>query len=500
MIMNAETKPSFWKQLVWPWNPSSNLEAGSAVVKNFLLHWFPNRVSKQSLAFSYSMYLGTITFTLFLILTVTGLILMFHYTPSVERAYWSMKDIEFAVSFGWFLRRLHRLAAHLMVATVFLHMFRVFYTSAYKDGAVVNSKRSWNWVMGVVLLVLTLLLSFTGYLLPWDQLAFWAITVGTNIAGSVPLIGEQLRESILGGTIIGQNALIRFYVLHVFVLPVVLFALAFWHMWRIRKDGGLAIIEQVRIDAREQGPKLPRKTKTFSVLGIARGTTAQVMDPTVLNENNSLPSTPNLTVRLLNIVLVTVLVTIVLSLFIAAPLEQPANPEVTPNPAKAPWYFLGLQELVGYSAFVGGVLIPLLVVVGLAVIPFMDRGQQNLGTWFTDQPGKRWAWIGLVWGFAFTTICIFIGIKFPMREIFPGIESQLFFEVVNPANLLLLSMIALYFISLRATSSQRTAAMATFSAFIVAFIFLTYTGTALRGPNWIFYWPWESWPTMPIPY
>lgn len=486
--------------MFWPWNPGSNLEAGSAVVKNFLLHWFPNRVTLRSLSFNYSMYLGTITFTLFIILTVTGVILMFHYTPSVERAYWSIKDIEFVVSFGWFLRRLHRLAAHLMVAMVFLHMFRVFYTGAYKNGKMADSKRSLNWVMGVGLLVLTLLLSFTGYLLPWDQLAFWAITVGTNIAGSVPLIGKGIREFMLGGTIISQNALIRFYVLHVFFLPAILFALAIWHMWRIRKDGGLAIVEQVRDEARQEKPQLPKKTKTYSILGIAKGVTAQVMDPTVLNEDNSRPSSPHLTMRVLNIALITVLVTVVLAIFIAAPLETSANPEVTPNPAKAPWYFLGLQEMVGYSALIGGVLIPFLVVVGLAVIPFMDSEEKNLGTWFTDAAGKKWAWIGLAWGGLFTAFCVFLGVSFPVREVFSGIESQLFFEIVNPAILLLLSFVALYFMTLRVTQSKRTAAIATFSAFVIAFVLLTYTGTVLRGPNWLFYWPWEAWPTHPIPY
>lgn len=498
--MNTELKKSPWKQLFWPWYPESNLEAGSAIVKNFLLHWFPNRVTLKSLSFNYSMYLGTITFTLFLILTVTGIILMFHYTPSIERAYWSIKDIEFAVSFGWFLRRMHRLSAHLMVALVFLHMFRVFYTSAYKDGKMIDSKRSLNWVMGIGLLVLTLLLSFTGYLLPWDQLAFWAITVGTNIAGSVPFIGEGIREFLLGGTIISQNALIRFYVLHVFFLPAILFGLAIWHMWRIRKDGGLAIVEQVRDEVKEQNPQLPKKTKTYSVLGIAKGVTAQVIDPTVLNEDNSLPSSPHLTMRLLNVMLITLLVTVVLSIFIPAPLEAPANPEVTPNPAKAPWYFLGLQEMVGYSAFIGGVLIPFLVIVGLAVIPFMDPEQKHLGIWFTDAAGKKWACIGLIWGFLFTIFSVFIGVKFPMREVFFGIESQLFFEIVNPANLLLLSFVILYFLTLKVTQSQRTAAIATFSAFVIAFILLTYTGTALRGPNWLFYWPWEAWPSHPIPY
>jgi quinol-cytochrome oxidoreductase complex cytochrome b subunit len=498
--MKSPTKTNLWKSLVWPWNPNSNLEAGSAIIKNFLLHWFPNRVANKSISFGYSAYLGTISFTLFLILTVTGVILMFHYTPSVERAYWSMKDIEFAVSFGWFLRRLHRLSAHLMVAMVFLHMFRVFYTSSYKDGKIIDSKRSLNWIMGVILLILTLLLSFTGYLLPWDQLAFWAITVGTNIAASVPLIGEQIRETMLGGTAIGQNALIRFYVLHVFLLPVILFAIAFWHMWRIRKDGGLAIIEEVREKSKKQEPVLPKKSKTYSILGIAKGVTAQVMDPTVLNEDNSLPSSPHLTFRILNIVLATLLITIILSVFIPAPLEAPANPEVTPNPAKAPWYFLGLQEMVGYSAFVGGVLFPLFLILWLIVIPLLDKEQSRIGIWFTNADGKKWSIIGFIWGLGFTIISVFIGVNFPMREIFSGIESQFFFELVNPAILLLLSFFLLYAIAKKLTNSTRMAMTAVFSAFVIAFILLTYTGTGLRGPNWDFFWPWETWPTHPRPF
>jgi len=498
--MKLNFKNNVWRQLLWPWSPESNLEAGSAVVKNFLLHWFPNRVTKKSLSFNYSMYLGTITFVLFLILTVTGVILMFLYVPSVERAYWSIKDLDFAVSFGWFLRRLHRLSAHLMVAFVFLHMFRVFFTGAFKDGNTVGSKRSMNWIMGVGLLVLTLLMSFTGYLLPWDQLAFWAITVGTNIAGAIPVFGEKVREFLLGGTLIGQNTLIRFYVLLVFFLPAILFGLAVWHMWRIRKDGGLAIVERVREEVKEQGPQLPKKTKTYSILGIKQGVTAQVSDPTVLHEDNSLLSSPHLTMRILNITLLTVMVTMILSIFISAPLEAPANPEVTPNPAKAPWYFLGLQEMVAYSAFVGGILIPLLAVLGLAAVPFADTEQRNLGIWFTDSAGKKWAWFGFFWGFVCTTLCIFIGIKFPMREVFPGIQSQLFFEVVNPAILLLITFIILYMFSYKKTKSSRTAGIATFTAFVIAFILLTYTGTALRGPNWLFFWPWQAWPAHSIPY
>jgi len=495
--MSLLPKHGFRDKLLWPWAPESSREAGSGIVANFLLHWFPNRTSLKSFAFGYSFYLGTVSLVLFLILTVTGVVLMFLYVPSVERAYWTVKDLEFVVSYGWLLRRLHRICAHLMVAVVFLHMFRVFLTGAYKAGQAVRSARPVNWVLGVVLLVLTLLLSFTGYLLPWDQLAYWAITVGTNIAASVPLVGERIRQFLLGGTIIGQPTLIRFYVLHCALLPLALTGIAAWHMWRIRKDGGLAIVEQLRLEARDREPRQPRKSKTYSILGIASGTTVQVHDPTTLDEDNSLPSTPHLTLRLLLVSLATLGLSILLALIFSAPLEEAANPKVTPNPAKAPWYFLGLQEMVGYSALMGGVVIPGLVILGLALIPFLDREQRGIGFWFTDGPGRRWGILGFVYGAVTTGLCVASAILFPVRGLFSGIESQLFFDLVNPATLLLLLFAGLYFVVLKVSSSTRYAAIATFCAFIISFVLLTYIGTALRGPNWEFFWPWLPWPGHP---
>ncbi len=496
--MSLFPRDGFWQRLLWSFAPRSDREAGEAVVANFLLHWFPARVTKLSLKPSSSFYLGTICLVLFLILTGTGVVLMFLYVPSVERAYWGIKDLDFAVSFGWFLRRLHRISAHLMVAAVFLHMFRVFLTGSYKRGSAVDSNRPFNWVLGVFLLVLTLLLSFTGYLLPWDQLAFWAITVGTGIAASVPLVGQEIQELLLGGTLVGQGTLIRFYVLHVVFLPGVLLAVAVWHMWRIRKDGGLAVVEQLREKNRDRSPEVPEKTKTWSVLGIASGTSVTVKDPGSVHREDSLPSSPHLVTRILLVTAAATLVAMLLALFVAAPLEEAANPEVTPNPAKAPWYFLGLQELVGYSALIGGVVIPGIVLLGLALIPYLDREQKRIGAWFTDGAGKKWGFLGIAWGLVWTVGCLAIGILAPVRQLFPNVGSQLFFDLVNPAMLLLLSFVALYFLALKVTGSTRTAAIATFTAFIVAFVLLTWTGTALRGPNWEFYWPWEAWPTHPI--
>ncbi len=201
---------------------------------SFFLHIHPVKVQKHTLKISYTWGLGVISFVLFLGLVVTGAWLMFFYVPSVERAYTDIQSLETAVTFGALMRAMHRWAAHLMVVTVFLHLCRVFYTGGYKH------PREFNWVIGVALWVVTLLLSFTGYLLPWDQLAYWAVTVSTNIVGSFPLIGEKLRVILLGAAEAGPEALIRFYTLHIAVLPVVMVILIGVHFWRIRKDGGLS--------------------------------------------------------------------------------------------------------------------------------------------------------------------------------------------------------------------------------------------------------------------
>lgn len=204
------------------------------VRSNVFLHLHPVKIRKSGIKMTYTFCLGGISFLLFVVLTITGVLLMFYYVPSVERAYGDMQDLQYVVPFGPFLRNLHRWAAHAMIITVFLHMCRVFYTGSYKP------PREFNWVVGVVLFVLTLLLSFTGYLLPWDQLAFWAITVGSSIAGYAPVIGKKFKFALLGGNVVGQGALLRFYVFHCILLPLIAVVLMAIHFWRIRKDGGIS--------------------------------------------------------------------------------------------------------------------------------------------------------------------------------------------------------------------------------------------------------------------
>ncbi len=223
-----------WRSIFRSGYPNTPRTQMLAVATNVFLHLHPTRIHRTHVKITHTFCLRGLSFFLFLGLTVTGVLLMFYYVPSVERAYQDMLALETDVRFGMLMRNIHRWMAHGMVLTVLLHMMRVFYTGAYKP------PREFNWVVGVILLVLTLLLSFTGYLLPWDELAFWAITVGTDMVGSAPILGEANRFVLIGGYEVGENALIRFYTLHVIGLPLLAAIFMAVHFWRIRRDGGLA--------------------------------------------------------------------------------------------------------------------------------------------------------------------------------------------------------------------------------------------------------------------
>lgn len=231
--VNDLQRTRVWRSIFRSGTGASNLHHARAVQNNVFLHLFAVKSRRRMLEFSATWYLGALTFGTFLVLVLTGILLMLYYHPSVPQAYADMKDLQFAVSSGVFLRNLHRWSAHAMVFLVFAHMFKVFYRGAYRP------PREFNWVIGVFLLLVSLLLSYTGYLLPWDQLAYWAVTVGSNIASAVPLIGQKIRFLMLGGNSVNANALLRFYVLHCMILPLTAIVLIAIHFWRIRKDGGL---------------------------------------------------------------------------------------------------------------------------------------------------------------------------------------------------------------------------------------------------------------------
>jgi quinol-cytochrome oxidoreductase complex cytochrome b subunit len=224
-----------WRSIFRSGTGESNLKRVLTIQQNVFLHLFSAKTRSKVLEFGPTWYLGAMTFGTFVILIITGILLMLYYHPSVPQAYADMKDLQFVVSSGVFLRNLHRWSAHAMVLLVFAHMFKVFYRGAYRP------PREFNWVIGVVLLLITVFLSYTGYLLPWDQLSFWAVTVGSNLASAVPVLGAKIRFLMLGGHIVDANALLRFYVLHCVLLPIAAVFFIAIHFWRIRKDGGLYV-------------------------------------------------------------------------------------------------------------------------------------------------------------------------------------------------------------------------------------------------------------------
>ncbi|MEK7317229.1 MAG: cytochrome b N-terminal domain-containing protein [Candidatus Eisenbacteria bacterium] len=222
-----------YRSIVRHGTTATNRNRSLVVFENLFLHVHPVKVREKTLRFTHTFWLGGITLACAFILFVGGIPLMFYYHPSVPQAYRDMKELQYVVDNGVFLRNLHRWAAHAMVLVAVLHMLRVFYHRAYRP------PRQFNWVIGVLLLLATLLLSYTGYLLPWDQLSLWGVSVGTSMVKEAPFIGERIRFYLLGGNVVSENALLRFYVLHCVVLPVALLLLVSVHVWRVRKDGGV---------------------------------------------------------------------------------------------------------------------------------------------------------------------------------------------------------------------------------------------------------------------
>jgi quinol-cytochrome oxidoreductase complex cytochrome b subunit len=304
--------------------------------RNFFHHLHPPQINRRTLHPAATLGIGIACLTCLGVLLVTGATLFLYYVPETERAYERILHITTTLHYGDLVRDLHFVAANALIVLVVLHLARVFCMAAYKN-------RGLNWIYGIVLLLLVLFANFTGYLLPWDQVSYWAIKVGSSLAAYVPLFGEDLRRFLLGGSDIGAETLLRSFAFHAGIVPLLLVSFTGLHLWRIRKDGGLAAPPEKTQDKIPASPWLYR----------AEGTVA--------------------------------LLTLALLLFLAlgfdAPLYEGADPAHPPNPAKAPWYFVGFQEMVGHSALLGGVLVPLLLLLFLLLVPLLDRSRSPGGVW-----------------------------------------------------------------------------------------------------------------------
>lgn len=481
--------------------PATDRTRSTFVFGNVFLHLHPARTHRWSLRWSTTWGLGIAALSCFFVLVITGVLLMFYYKPYPDVAYLSIKDIHFVVPTGRFIRNIHRWAGNMMVVFVLLHMARVFYTASYR------APREFNWLIGMGLLVVTLGLSFTGYLLPWDQLAYWAITIGANIAQSPRELTDALgitswfdigglqKVILLGSEEVGEEALIRFYLFHVMILPLVLVTLMTVHFWRIRKDGGLAKPDDAdRRLGSEPTDLFPIFTeapqKTYSLAAIVKGRTPAVGD----GPEHTLPSMPHLLYGEAAVFMLTVAIAVILAIFLDAPLKEVANPAVPENPAKAPWYFLGLQELVSHSAFMGGVGIPMIVLIGLGLIPYLDRETDGTGSWFGGAGGKGLATRAAIFGLVTVIVIETLVIRFGwIRQWWPG-APQLIITFINPGTLLTVIYACYSVRCLKKYDSTRAGAMALFTCFVCGFVVLTVIGTYFRGPNWDFYWSHAQWP------
>ncbi len=438
-----------------------------AITNSIFLHIHTHKIHPFSLRWNYTFGLGIMGLGLFAVLLLTGLLLMIYYKPDTARAYFSIKDLLFVVPSGRLVRNIHRWAGHLIIVVGFLHMARVFYTGAYKRG------QAFNWNIGIVLFLLILALGFTGYLLPWDQLAFWAGTIGINIAASptqltdalgitgVLDVGSVMKHLLLGSDEIGNEALVRFYVLHCLFLPLLLVVFIAIHMWRIRKSGGLSRPDRI--------------------------------DPALHPEpegSTGMPSIPHAYYQEFTAFMFILAVSVTLACFFDAPLREPANPLLPENPAKAPWYFLGIQELVSYSAFTGGIGIPLAALFALFIIPYVDRETEGFGRWFSSPQGTRVTFISAIYAIVSCTAILVLVIGLDWPGAWPDGIGKFVVHFINPGTLLMLIFLAWSLLVFKRYQSARLGVMAFFTCFCVAVVIFTYFAWGHRGPNWDVYgWP-----------
>jgi quinol-cytochrome oxidoreductase complex cytochrome b subunit len=334
-----------------PLVPTSDRERALVTVHTLLLHLRPVRLPRRTLRFTHTFGLGGSSLVLILILAASGLLLTLGYEPSPAVAYNSLARLENEVRFGSLVRGVHYWAANLLVLVVLAHMTRVFLTGGY------HGARQFNWVVGCCLLLFVLANGFTGYLLPWDQTAYWAVTISTGMLGYVPGIGPFLQRVARGGAEIGPRTLVLFYTLHTSIVPAALLGFMAFHFWRVRKAGGV-VVPPPRADAPE-------------------------------GEDDKVLFVPHLLLRETAMALVVLAVVVVLGAVLGAPLGERANPGMSPNPAKAPWYFVGLQELLVHLHPAVALALPLGLGLGLLLLPYLTSDAEPAGAWFLSERGRR---------------------------------------------------------------------------------------------------------------
>jgi quinol-cytochrome oxidoreductase complex cytochrome b subunit len=421
---------------------------------SLVLHFRPRTVPEHTLRFTLTWGLGGTAAVLIFLLIGTGLLLKFFYEPFPGRAYDSIVWLQNQVLFGQLIRNIHHWSSNLLLIIAFLHFLRVFFTGAF------HPPRQFNWIIGVTLLLIVLLSNFTGYLLPWDQLAYWAITISVGMLDYVPFVGEGMRDIVLGGREIGPATLANFYAIHTAVLPICIIVLMAFHFWRIRKAGGLVIPERFEEDTGASGERVP--------------------------------TIPNLIIRELVVALVVIAFILVLGAFFNAPLGAKANPGLSPNPTKAPWYFSGFQEMLMHvHPLVALFVIPILIVIGLVSIPYMSYPTVTAGIWFASPKGRRMALVAVVAAVMATPGGILAGeYLVDFAAWMPGVPTLVSNGLI-PLALDLAGVWGFYWIMKRNYSATKNEVVQMiFVLFVTAFVILTITGIWFRGTGMQLTWPW----------
>ena len=431
--------------------PRTERERRRTILEVFVLHLRPIRVRRSTLPYTHTFGLGGSSLVLISLMVVTGVLMMFVYEPTPERAYESVKALRDGVLFGGFVRNIHHWSANLLVAVAVAHMLRVFFTGGF------HGPRQFNWVIGVALLGGVLAANFTGYLLPWDQLSYWAVTICTGMFSYVPWIGGWLQEVARGGPELGASTLILFYTLHTTLLPVALVLMMAFHFWRVRKAGGV-------VDPRPPGELEEESPESVSTL-------------------------PNLLMRETAAALALVAVVFVVAVFFDAPLGAPANPGMSTNPAKSPWYFVGFQELqLHFHPLIAVVVIPVLAAFAVLAIPYLRYPNPMTGPWFLSDNGRRTGRLALLTAVVAAPLLIVVD-EFVLQP-GAGLPSLLWRGAVP---LVLLGAAVGGFRTLLVRRFEATKSEVVQSLFILFFgvlVVMTIVGVWFRGPGMALTWPW----------
>lgn len=445
----------FWRSIFsGPIVPVDDHQRRRTVLDFLILHIHPPTVPSSTLRYTHTWGLGGMSLVLFLLLALTGILLMLVYRPVPTDAYGSILTLQSEVQFGRLVRNIHHWSANLLVVVTMLHLLRVYFTGGYRG------ERQFNWVIGLCLFLLVVLSNFTGYLLPWDQLAYWAITIMTSMLSYIPGAGHWLQEAIRGGGGIGEATMTNFFTLHTTVFPVLFVVFLPWHFWRVRKAGGVVLPRKEG----EEPPATPPRINTVPFLVTKELAAALVLLASVL----------------------------VFSILFQAPLREVANPGMSPNPAKAPWYFTGMQELLlHFHPLFAVFIIPMAAAFALVLIPYLKYGDDPPGAWFISGKGRRMAVISTLTALILTSALVLFDEYFmDLQALMPGLPSEISNGLV-PFLSVLGGLTGFYIVMKRLFKAGRGESVQTLFVFLlVAFVVLTMVGVWFRGEGmklmWLF--------------